>query len=141
MDHALYRISSFKEAFRQSRPIEQETGEGHFNFSKYHALSHYADFIRKYGAADGYDTSHDEAKHKYMIQEFYDRTNKRETFQAQLIEHNERRLNILAMKDIVRHAGEQPHDKDINFIYIRAIRDPLDLKLLGITKILRNLLV
>lgn len=53
--------------FRQSRPIKQETEKNHFNFFNFHALSHYTDFIRKYEAANEYDTSHDETKHKNMI--------------------------------------------------------------------------
>ncbi len=36
---------------------------------------------------------------KTWSRRLYDRTNKRETFQAQLMEHNKRRLNMLATKD------------------------------------------
>jgi hypothetical protein len=103
LHHVLYRINFSKEIFRQSRLIMQKIEINHFNFSKFHAFSHYANFIKRYDAVDEYDTSYDEIKHKYMIKKFYDRINKRETFQTQLIEHNKRRFNILAMKDIMRH--------------------------------------
>jgi hypothetical protein len=138
LHHALYRINFFKEIFRQSRSIVQKIEKDHFNFSKFHAFSHYADFIRRYDAVDEYDTSHDEIKHKYMIKKFYDRINKRETFQAQLIEHNKRRLNILAMKDIMRHAQKRNTNKDINFTHTRSSRDSLNLKLLRITSTSNN---
>lgn len=85
LNHALYRINSFKEVFRQTLSIEQKIEESHFNFPKFHVLSHYASFIRKYEAANEYDTSHDEIKHKYLIKKFYDESNKRETFQTQYI--------------------------------------------------------
>jgi hypothetical protein len=44
-------------------------------------MSHYFDFIRKYDMTNDYDISHDEIKHKYMIKQYYDKTNKKKTFQ------------------------------------------------------------
>ncbi len=138
LHHALYRINFFKEIFRQIRSIMQKIEEDHFNFSKFHAFSHYVNFIKRYDAVDEYDISHDEIKHKYMIKKFYDRINKRETFQIQLIEHNKRRLNILVMKDIMRHAQERNINKDINFTHTRSSRDSLNLKFLRIISTSNN---
>ena len=47
-----------------------------FNFSKFHAMTHYVNFIYKYGSVDGFDTSHDEVAHKYLVKAFYDQINK-----------------------------------------------------------------
>ncbi len=82
LNHVLIWINIFKKIFRRFRSIEQNIEENHFNFSKFHVISHYSNFIRKFEASNEYDTSHDETRHKYMIKEFYHRTNKREIFQA-----------------------------------------------------------
>jgi hypothetical protein len=138
LHHALYRMNFFKKIFRQIRSIMQKIEKNHFNFSKFHAFSHYMNFIKRYDVVDEYDTSHDEIKHKYMIKKFYDRINKRKTFQIQLIEHNKKRFNILAMKDIMRHAQKWNINKDINFTHTRSSRDSLNLKLLRIISTLNN---
>ena len=77
MEQALYRIDKMKVAFRALRPIDKSTDEGHFNFPKFHAMTHYTSFIRDFGAADNYDTEHSEAGHKYHVKDFYGRTNKK----------------------------------------------------------------
>ncbi|KAI9750296.1 MAG: hypothetical protein M4579_006529 [Chaenotheca gracillima] len=100
MSHALYRIDQLKGVFRDYRPADRETKEGHFNFPKFHAITHYMEFIREFGATDGFDTSHSEAAHKYLVKTFYGRTNKRDDYKEQILRHNTRRLNILAMEDI-----------------------------------------
>ena len=38
-------------------------------------------FIRGYGSADGFDSSHSEAAHKYLVKAFYGRTNKKDGFE------------------------------------------------------------
>jgi hypothetical protein len=132
LNHVFSRINFFKKVFRQSRSIEQNIEEDHFNFLKFHVISHYSNFIRKFEASNEYDTFHDEARHKYMIKEFYHRTNKRETFQAQLIEHNNRRLSILTTKNIKRHATKKSRDKKIKSQHTRVSRDSLNLRLIDI---------
>ena len=77
LDHALYRIDKTKAVFKQFRPVDKATDEGHFNFPKFHAMTHYTSSIREYGAADNCDTEYSEAGHKYHVKAFYGRTNKR----------------------------------------------------------------
>jgi hypothetical protein len=103
MEHALNRIDKLKDIFREFRRSKNGE-EGHFNFPKFHVLTHYAGFIRQYGACDGYDSAHMEAAHKYLVKTFYNRTNKRDDFQEQIIWHNTRRINMLAMQDKISHA-------------------------------------
>ena len=78
LDHALYRIDKTKVAFKALRPVDKVTDEGHFNFLKFHVMTHYTSCIRDFGAADGFDTEHSEAGHKYHVKAFYGRTNKRQ---------------------------------------------------------------
>ncbi len=115
LNHVLIRINIFKKIFRWSHSIEQNNKKSHFNFFKFYVISHYSNFIRKFEASNEYDTSHDEIRHKYMIEEFYHRTNKKEIFQTQLIEHNKRRLNILTTKNLKRHATRKSRHKNIEF--------------------------
>lgn len=101
LEQALYRIDKTKGVFRAYRTKQSDTNEGHFNYPKFHVMAHYSEFVREFGCADGYDTSHSEAAHKYLIKVFFDRTNKRgDMFQQQLISHNIRRLNALATEDL-----------------------------------------
>jgi hypothetical protein len=103
LDHALYRIDKTKVVFKQFRPVDKVTAEGHFNFPKFHAMTHYTSFIREYGAADNFDTEHSEAAHKYHVKAFYGRTNKRRDYENQICLHNTRRINMLAMANILFH--------------------------------------
>jgi hypothetical protein len=132
LDQTLFQLNAYKKIFRYSRLKEHEIEKNHFKFSKFHAITHYVDFIRRYEVANEYDTSHDETWHKYMIKKFYSRINKREIFQTQLIEHNKRRLNILALKDLKRHMKENSRSKKIEFTHTQASRDSLNLKLIEI---------
>ena len=90
LDHALYRIDKTKVAFKALRPVDKVTDEGHFNFLKFHVMTHYTSCIRDFGAADGFDTEHSEAGHKYHVKAFYGRTNKRQGYENQICLHNTR---------------------------------------------------
>ena len=132
LEQALFRVNSFKDVFRHLRPTDPATEQGHFNFPKFHAITHYTSFIRQYGAADGFDSSHDEARHKYMLKEYFGRTNKRDTFQEQLLFHNERRLNMLAMEDVLLHDDTNQTSMPKNMLDALVTcpsRDPLPLTL------------
>ncbi len=132
LDQTLFRFDAYKKIFRHSRFKEHEIEKNHFNFFKFHAITHYVDFIKRYEIANKYNTSHDETRHKYMIKKFYFRINKRDIFQTQLIEHNKRRFNILALKDLKRHMKENSRSKKIEFTHIRANKNSLNLKLIKI---------
>ena len=100
LEHALYRIDKLKRVFGKSRPKDNETGQPTFNFPKWHVMTHYVEHIKQFGSADGMDTSHSEAAHRYLVKAFFDRTNKKDGYLDQIAQHNTRRLNSLAMKDI-----------------------------------------
>ena len=42
-----------------------------------------------------------EARYKYILKEYFGRTNKRDIFQEQFLFYNERRLNIFVIKDVL----------------------------------------
>ena len=107
----MFRVNSFKDIFRYLRPTDPAIEQGYFNFSKFHAITYYTSFIRQYRAADGFDSSYNEARYKYMLKEYFDKTNKRDIFQEQFLFYNERRLNIFVIEDVLLYDNTQP---DIN---------------------------
>ena len=40
LEHALYRIDRTKVVFKQFHLVDKVTAEGHFNFPKFHAMTH-----------------------------------------------------------------------------------------------------
>jgi hypothetical protein len=133
LNQTFFRVNFFKNVFRETRQFAQENENEHFNFFKFHVMSHYSDFIRKYDTIDDYDISHNEIKQKYMIKQYYDKINKKETFQKQLIQHNKRRMKILVMKNIMRYEKKCQSfivNVVIKFINIRKIRDFFELNFL-----------
>ena len=93
MEHALFLINHTKHTFEQQRRKSSDV-EANWNYPKFHAISHYLAFIRRWGAPDGYDTSIFEAAYKYLVKAFYDRTDRHMTYQDQIAEHNTRTTNI-----------------------------------------------
>jgi hypothetical protein len=132
-EHVIHRMNIFKSTFRSARSSNKDIDEEHFNFFKFHVMIHYAEFIRKYETTDEYDISHDEVRHKYMFKEYYNRINKRNIFQKQLIFHNIRRMKILIMKNVIRYKQKQRQTlSKINIVFIntRSFRDSLKLRFL-----------
>lgn len=74
--------------------------KGHFNFPKFHVLSHWVDHIRAYGSPVGYNSSAEEAMHK-EVKAQYGRTNKRDNYQEQMLWHCTRKLKLVSMSDIL----------------------------------------
>jgi hypothetical protein len=96
LSHFLSIIDLKKEAFRCIRQGDKES-RGHFNFPKFHIISHYPEFIRRFGAACGVDTQHSEAGHRYHLKDFYTRTNKHKDYMNQIFKHNIRAHHMRAM--------------------------------------------
>ena len=71
MNAALNRLNKLKKVFAKSRPINNESGEHHFNMPKFHVMTHYENFIRLYGSAQGFDTCYGEAAHKFLVKDFF----------------------------------------------------------------------
>ena len=101
LEQVLYRIDKTKVLFKRFHPVNKATDEGHFNFPKFYAMTHYTSCIQEYGAADNFDTKHSEAAHKYHVKVFYGRTNKRQGYEVQICLHNTRRINMLAMTNVL----------------------------------------
>ena len=97
LNHALERIDDLKYTLQgtsSDKPIN-------FNFPKFHVLSHYTDFIRYYGSLVNYNSSTQENFHKILLKEYYDRTNKQDNYEEQILKHNTRRVNVQAMQGII----------------------------------------
>ncbi len=101
MQHALFWWNKLKKVFQHLRSLDTDTQQRHFNILKFHAMIHYANFIRRYDVVDNVNTKYKKICHRHLIKKFFDRTNKRDTFLNQLIHHNTRHLNLLAMKNVL----------------------------------------
>ena len=101
---ALNNIDRLKHVFIKSRPLNRRTKRRHFNFPKFHVMVHYVEAIRYFGSAVGVDSSYGESAHKFTIKDFYGRTNRNFDFNEQILLHNIRRQNILAMNDVLLYA-------------------------------------
>ncbi len=100
MKHTLYRLEKTKIAFEQHRPIDSKLCQPNFNYLKFHAISHFVQYIRDYGSIINYNTAHSKAANKYLLKAFYNRTHKKE-YESQIWQYNVRHTNIIAMKDII----------------------------------------
>lgn len=135
MAASLDRLDKLKKVFQHSRPTSKATGEHHFNIPKLHVMTHYVDFIRLYGSAQGYDTCYSEAAHKFLVKDFFSRTNKNRGFEEQILHHNTRRNNMAAMADVLLFTQTNPRtqvDVDSQIQVTKPTRDPIDLSGLGI---------
>ncbi len=102
-------MDTLKPAFRKYRINSRDKDEaGHFNFPKFHAITHYPEFIRMYGTTDGVDTSQMEAAHKWIVKEHFSRTNKHADYQEQIIRHSTRQTNAMAMEELILHGQTKP---------------------------------
>ena len=139
----LKRMNFFKKNFRHLRFANVEFKNEHFNFFKFHVMIHYSNFIRKYEMINEFNMLHDEVKHKYMLKNFFDRINKCEIFQIQLLRHNWKQINILIMKKILRVEEQQQfnfndavnEDDIVRNVVACSSRDFIDLNLLNYTRL------
>lgn len=96
MQFHLAVIDVSKEAFRGVRK------PGHFNFAKWHSLTHIPDLFRRYGSSRGTSTCQFEAQHRHLVKRFFGRTNMRESATVQLLEHNTRHTKTMVVQDEAR---------------------------------------
>ncbi len=101
LDHALYCINKLKDVFKDLRSkisyrktVDENNDDSvdlkkwHFNFSKFHIISHYKELIELYESVEDFDIEHFKATHKYLVKCFYQLMNKRESFEIQIMQHN-----------------------------------------------------
>jgi len=130
MDQAIFRIDCFKWAFANYRPLNKKDGQPHFNIPKLHSITHFVDQIRLFGSAVGIDSAHFEAAHKYLVKAFFDRTNKRKNeFEQQILLHNTRLTNLLAMRDVLNYRTSKRVTQAENDITVKVTKSsrPLDI--------------
>ena len=102
---ALYRMDKTKEAFLPYRPDDKNPPN--FNIPKLHAISHYPEMIRVFGALMGTTTEHGERAH-IPQKNFYRRTNKREGYEEQMIYLNTELTNTMVMQEMELWENTRP---------------------------------
>ncbi len=116
LDHALYCIDKLKDVFKDSclkishRKTVNENDENsvdlkkrHFNFSKFHVISHYKELIEFYESIEDFNIKHFEAIHKYLVKCFYQLMNKKKNFEIQIMQHNTQLINMLTLENTIKH--------------------------------------
>ena len=109
----LRRVNKLKVEFVDFRLVFKKIKKNHFNFFKFHVMNHYIKFIRLYDSVDQFDISHMKMTHKYLMKIFYQRMNKNENYQNQILWHNIRRINMLTMKNIFYYMIHQKRSNAI----------------------------
>ena len=100
LSQVLMRINVYKQAIQLYCHVDNNV-ERQFDFPKFHAITYYADNICAMGITNGFDLVHFEKYHIVILKVFYNRTNKHEFFQEQLLWHNKRRIKVLVMRNIL----------------------------------------
>ena len=103
MEHALYRINQSKAAFRDVRRTDtmiRASKSDHFNFPKWHVMSHYRVWIKHHGSATGFTTGIGEAMQIMWIKDFFKRTNMRKSYEKQILDHNVEKFSLMVKDDI-----------------------------------------
>ncbi len=101
MQHALFQWNKLKKVFWHLWSLDTNIQQKHFNILKFHAMTHYANFIHWYDVINNVNMKYEKICHRHLIKKFFDCTNKRDTFSNQLIHHNTRHFNLLAMKNVL----------------------------------------
>ena len=85
---ALARINLLKEVFRAYRPLNKTTDKGHFNFPKFHSISHLPEIIRLFDLPDKLITQVRKKTHIEFFKNYYAQTNKHNNYIKQIIYHD-----------------------------------------------------
>lgn len=116
MSHALMRIDKTKDVFRdicRNDAQIRENEPGHFNFPKWHAITHYPESIHLFGSAVGFIAGIGEVWYITWLKQFFKQTNKRKGWKEQILNHNIRELNMLATEDnLAQEHGRQATQAD-----------------------------
>ena len=71
-----------------------------FNYPKFYAVTHFAQYIQDYSSTVNYDTAYNKAAHKYFLKVFYNKTNKKE-YNVQIWQYNVYYTKIIAIKNVI----------------------------------------
>lgn len=102
MSYALIRTNEYKKAFsglrmaKRREEDDEEGSESHFNFPKWHAITHYVEMIKWLGNAADLETGHAEHWHRRFVKTAYCLTKKKEGWEGHIMEQSKRTINVEA---------------------------------------------
>ncbi len=108
--YVLYKLEKTNIAFENYRPIDPKLCQPVFNYSKFHAISHFIQYIWNYGSTINYNTAHNKVAHKYCLKAFSNKTNKKE-YNLQIRKHNLCHTNIIAIKNVIAVVKKSEENK------------------------------
>ena len=81
LNHVLDKIDKFLKIFQKFRSLNKQTRKSYFNISKFHAMTHYIEFIKLYKNSTNIDFDVDETNHKIFFKIFFSRINKKKNYE------------------------------------------------------------
>ena len=84
--------------FQSFQPKAKDSNKGHFNFPKFHTMTHFMDHIHQFGTTNSYNTSNGKAAYKYTVKAYWNQTNKQSNFELQIYLYNTQYIFILTTK-------------------------------------------
>ncbi len=103
MRHALFRINQTKRTFRDARQtgaMIREGKNGYFKFPKWHIMSHYPEWIKRYRNAMGFSTGIREVMYITWIKDFFKQTNMRKGYEKQILDYNVEKFSLMVRDNI-----------------------------------------
>ena len=101
IEYILNRFYKLKDVFRKckvNKKTKKKEKIEHFNFFKYYVLVYWIDYIKKYSNSIEYNNSTKEIIYK-KIKLQYNKTNKQESYQKQILYYYIRKINLLSIID------------------------------------------
>ena len=90
-----------KRSIKNNNIEKNSTFNFYFNFLKWHIITYYENFIRLYDNTQNYDIYYSETVYKFLLKEFFSRTNKNLKYEIQILNHNIQRINIIVIIDLL----------------------------------------
>ena len=84
LNQTISQIGNLKKYFYNLQSKNKHTKKEQFNFSKFHVLVHYTDFIKKFETLNEFDSVTFKTDHKDQIKELYNCMNKQNNFLVQI---------------------------------------------------------
>lgn len=98
MKHILYRCNVLFENYCQ---INGKLFHYHFNYLKFHTVTHFVKCICNYGSTVNYNRAHNKAAYKYFSKLLYTLTNKKKC-KLQILKYNIHKINVITIKNTMQ---------------------------------------
>lgn len=100
IEYILYKLEKTNIVFKYYQPINLKLYQPTFYYLKFHAISHFVQYIQDYNSAVSYNILYNKIANKYFLKAFQNKINKKE-YNLQIWQHNVSYTNIIVIKDMI----------------------------------------